>query len=49
MKFLAAAVQMVATNDKAANLKEAERWTREAASRGAKVVALPEVFNWRGS
>jgi predicted amidohydrolase len=49
MKFLAAAVQMVATNDKAANLKEAERWIREAASRGAKIVALPEVFNWRGS
>ncbi len=49
MKFLAAAVQMVASNDKAANLKEAERWVREAASQGAKVVALPEVFIWRGS
>ena len=49
MKFLAAAVQMVASDDKAANLSEAERWVRAAASRGAQVVALPEVFIWRGS
>ncbi len=49
MKFIAAAVQMFASNDKAANLKEAERWVREAASQGARVVVLPEVFIWRGS
>lgn len=49
MKFLAAAVQMVASDDKAANLEEAERWVREAAEKGARVVALPEVFIWRGS
>jgi len=49
MKFLAAAVQMVASDDKAANLAEAERWVREAAAQGATVVALPEVFIWRGS
>lgn len=48
MKFLAAAVQMLATPDKAQNLKEAEAKVREAAARGAKIVALPEVFNWRG-
>lgn len=48
MKFTAAAVQMLATSDKEANLREAEAWVREAAARGAKVVALPEVFNWRG-
>lgn len=48
MKFLAAAIQMVARDDKAANLKEAERWIREAASRGASIIALPEVFIWRG-
>jgi len=48
-RFLAAAVQMVASNDKAANLREAERWVRQAASQGANVVALPEVFIWRGS
>jgi predicted amidohydrolase len=48
MKFLAAAVQMVACDDKAANLKEAERWVRRAADEGATVVALPEVFIWRG-
>lgn len=48
MKFIAAAIQMLASSDKAANLKEAETWVREAAHRGAQVVALPEVFNWRG-
>jgi predicted amidohydrolase len=49
MKFIAAAVQMVASDDKPANLREAERWVRHAAARGAQVVALPEVFIWRGS
>jgi predicted amidohydrolase len=49
MKFLAAAVQMLASDDKAANLKEAERWVRQAAAQGARVVALPEVFIWRGN
>ena len=48
-KFIAAAVQMTASNDKAANLAEADHWVREAASQGARVVALPEVFIWRGS
>ena len=48
-KFSAAAIQMVATDDKAANLAEAERWIRSAASQGAQVVALPEVFIWRGN
>ena len=49
MKFLAAAVQMLASDDKAANLKEAEHWIRQAATRGARVIALPEVFIWRGT
>lgn len=49
MKFIAAAVQMVASDDKAANLEEAERWVREAAGRGARLVVLPEVFIWRGN
>ena len=48
MKFLAAAIQMLASEDKEAHLREAQVRIREAASRGAKVVALPEVFNWRG-
>jgi deaminated glutathione amidase len=48
MKFLAAAVQMVASDDKAQNIKEAERWIRQAAVQGARVIALPEVFIWRG-
>jgi predicted amidohydrolase len=49
MKFLAAAVQMVASDDKASNLMEAERWVRQAAGQGARLVGLPEVFSWRGS
>jgi len=48
MKFLAAAVQMVASDDKAANLNEAGQWIRQAAAQGARLVALPEVFIWRG-
>lgn len=49
MRFIAAAVQMLAGSDKAVNLKEAERWVRQAAGAGARVIALPEVFIWRGS
>jgi deaminated glutathione amidase len=49
MKFLAAAVQMLASSDKAANLDEARRWVRAAASKGARVIVLPEVFIWRGN
>src|ERR1051325_11327723 len=48
MKFIAAAIQMLASEDKEANLKYAENAVREAAARGARVAALPEVFNWRG-
>lgn len=48
MTFLAAAIQMSASNEKAANLERAERLVRVAAARGANLVALPEVFNWRG-
>jgi predicted amidohydrolase len=49
MTFLAAAVQMVACDDKAENLREAERRVRQAAAQGARVIALPEVFAWRGA
>ena len=48
MKFIAAAIQMLASDDKQANLRAAEEKIRQAAARGAKLVALPEVFNWRG-
>ena len=49
MKYIAAAVQMLATDDKKANLKEAEHWLRQAAADGARLVVLPEVFIWRGT
>ena len=48
MTHLAAALQMTTTSDKAANLEKAEGLIRLAAARGARLVALPEVFNWRG-
>jgi deaminated glutathione amidase len=48
MTFLAAAIQMSTRNEKAANLERAERLVRLAAARGAQLVTLPEVFNWRG-
>jgi predicted amidohydrolase len=48
MKFTAAAIQMLASDDKSANLAEAARWIRQSATAGAKLVALPEVFIWRG-
>ncbi len=47
-RFLAAAVQLCAGSDKAANLDKAESFVRAAAGRGAALVALPEVFLWRG-
>jgi predicted amidohydrolase len=49
MKFIAAAIQMLASDDKEANLRQAEAGVREAASLDARVIALPEVFNWRGA
>jgi predicted amidohydrolase len=48
MTLLAAAVQMASGSDKERNLACAEHLVRQAAERGATVVVLPEVFNWRG-
>lgn len=45
---VAAAIQMSSGPDKGANLEKAERLIRAAAARGASLVVLPEVFNWRG-
>ena len=49
MKFLVAAVQMLASSNKEANLEEAANWVRTAHAKGARLVVLPEVFNWRGA
>jgi deaminated glutathione amidase len=48
MTHLVAAIQMSSGSDKAANLEKAEHLIRLAAARGARLVGLPEVFNWRG-
>ena len=47
-RFLAAAAQIDASADKAANLATATRLARVAAERGARLVVLPELFFWRG-
>jgi predicted amidohydrolase len=46
--FKVSAVQMSAGPDKDANLAVAAALVTEAASAGARLVALPEVFAWRG-
>ena len=43
-----AAVQMTSTADKPLNLRTADSLVREAAARGAVLVALPELFNCLG-
>lgn len=47
-RYFAAAIQMDSTDDKAHNLQEAAHWIGEAASRGAKLIALPEQMNYIG-
>jgi len=49
MSFRIAACQMNAGNDKDANLASASRLIDEAASLGAQMVALPEMFNLLGT
>src|SRR2546428_3740944 len=44
----AAAIQLNSTQDKGANLRDAERLVRDAAADGARLVVLPERMNVRG-
>lgn len=48
-RFIAAVVQMSSRDDKEANLEAAARLIGLAASRGADLVVLPELFNCLGS
>ncbi|MBJ7458343.1 MAG: carbon-nitrogen hydrolase family protein [Thermoleophilaceae bacterium] len=48
-KLIAAAVQMNSQADKAANVARAHALVREAAGKGATLVALPEKFNLLGN
>ena len=47
--FYAAAIQLAADSDREANFARAEHLVRTAAVRGAELVALPEMFIWRGT
>ena len=49
MTFVAAVVQMTTTDDREANRRTAERLVREAASYGAEVIALPEMWPFIGN
>lgn len=49
MSFRMAACQMVANNNKDENLEAADKLIDEAASLGAQMVALPEMFNLLGT
>ena len=46
--ILAAAIQMSSTPNKGENLDTAERLIRSAASSGAGLIALPELWNCHG-
>jgi predicted amidohydrolase len=46
---LVAAVQLNSRDDKAANVGAAEGFIREAAAAGARLVVLPETWNFKGS
>lgn len=48
MKLRVAAVQMSSTQDKKLNLQRAGELTQEAAAVGAKIIVLPEMFNFVG-
>ena len=48
-KILSAAIQLNAGPDKKQNIENATKLIKKAAHRGAKLITLPEVFNWRGS
>lgn len=44
-----AAIQMNATQDKAANIETARRLVIQAVEKGAQFIVLPEAFNFRGN
>lgn len=48
MTFRAAVVQMASGPDRRANLERASALVGRAAEAGARLVALPEMFTWRG-
>ncbi len=43
-----ALIQLASGPDKAANLEKSLTYTQQAITKGATLIVLPEVFNWRG-
>lgn len=48
-KIPTAVIQINAGSDKRSNLDNAARMVKRASRNGARLIALPELFNWRGS
>jgi predicted amidohydrolase len=48
-KIIVAAIQMSSGSDKEKNLRLAADLVADAAHKGARLVALPELFSWQGS
>jgi deaminated glutathione amidase len=48
-KAIVAAIQMSSGSDKEKNLRRAADLVTEAARKGARLIALPELFSWQGS
>ncbi|MBF0462758.1 MAG: carbon-nitrogen hydrolase family protein [Magnetococcales bacterium] len=48
MTMWAAVIQLCSSNDRAENLREAERWMTAAVQRGADLLVLPENFSFMG-
>jgi predicted amidohydrolase len=48
MMLVAGVVQMASTDDRERNLARAEELVRTTRAAGAELIALPEVFAWRG-
>ncbi len=47
-KLLAAAIQLNVGSDKLQNIENAIKLITKAAHKGAHLIALPELFTWRG-
>jgi len=46
--IVAAVIQLNARSDKSQNIENATKLIKKAAHKGAQLIALPELFNWRG-
>ena len=48
-RYAVAIIQLDTGNDKSGNLEQVSRYVDEAAEKGARLIALPEVMNFIGA